>query len=193
MFNNINDVKKWLDNNGYFLNTENNMLMIKTGSKLSETKPISRKNISNYTLNQEISIDGFDLLIDRINSNIGNLNLIISKGNIPITKIDMGIVKKFNKRNAEIKQHQIHKENLKNVDYVFTNRYDTKKYYVIKDNKCIEINGELVDFNKNLLQVEFISNTQSALSDDGINDYALEYDKLIDDFNNLKVMSWVHF
>lgn len=189
MFNNINDVKKWLDNNGYFLNTENNMLMIKTGSKLSETKPISRKNISNYTLNQEISIDGFDLLIDRINSNIGNLNLIISKGNIPITKIDMGIVKKFNKRNAEIKQHQIHKENLKNVDYVFTNRYDTKKYYVIKDNKCIEINGELVDFNKNLLQVEFISNTQSALSDDGINDYALEYDKLIDDFNNLKVMS----
>lgn len=193
MFKNMNDIAKWLNDNGYFLNTENNMLMVKTGKTLTETKAIRNKTITNYTLNQEITIDGFDLLIDRINGHIGNLNLTVTKGNIPITKIDMGIIKSFNKRNAEIKQHQIHKETLKNIDYVFTERYGNKKYYVIKDNKCIELNRELVDYNKNILQVEFISNTENALSDDCINEYSLKYDKLIDDFNNLKVVEWNHF
>ena len=193
MFRTIEDIETWLNENGYFLNTETNILMVKTGKELSQAKSIRQKTIVNHYLNNKtINIDGFLLLLDRINSNIGNLNLFIDKNNLPIARLNMSIVKKYHQRNIQIKQHQEHLEQLKSIDYVFTvNNYtEHKKYYVIKGDKCIEINKDLVDFNKKLLQVNFIVDTEKALKDDLINHYALEYDKLVDRYNKIQAVNY---
>lgn len=189
MFNSMQEVKQWLNNQGYILNIDNNTLMVKTGEKLSNVRHLTtNKTIRNYTLNQDVNIGAFELLIDRINSNIGNMDLIISKGNIPITKIDMGNIREYRKRNLEIKQNQELKDRLKDVDYVFTERYGERNYYAIKGQKLIEINQELIDEDKTALQVEFITDIENALTDNLSNVYESQYNKALDDFNKLGVM-----
>lgn len=194
MFMTIEDIKKWLNNNGYFLGlsplSKEPILKVKTSNNIEQSKSLRNTIVHDYFNGKKLKIPTYNLLIDRINNNIGNLELEITKKNIPIIIIDFDLIRSYNLRNNEIKQNQALKEQLNKVEYIYTHskKFDSKKYYVIRNNKCIEIHSELVDHSKKMLEVDFISRVNNALRDDETNTFKAEYDLMMQNFNNLGIM-----
>lgn len=195
MFMSIEDIKKWLNDNGYYLGlsplSKEPIVRVKTSNNIEQSKILKRNTIvHDYFNGKKLQMPTYNLLIDRINNNIGNVELQITKKNIPITKIDFDVIRSYNLRNNEIKENQALKEQLDDVDYIFTHskKFDRKKYYVIRNNKCIEIHSELVDYSKKMLEVDFISRVNNALRDDETNTFKAEYDLMMRNFDNLGIM-----
>lgn len=194
MFMTIEDIKNWLNDNGYFVGlsplSKEPILRVKTSNNIEQSKTLRNTIVHDYFNGKKLKMPIYNLLIDRINNNIGNVELQITKQNIPITIIDFDVIRSYNLRNNEIKENQALKELLNEVEYIYTNskKYDSKKYYVIRNDKCIEIHSELVDHSKKMLEVDFISRVNNALRDDETNIFKPEYDLMIQNFNNLSIM-----
>lgn len=178
MFNNMDEIEEYLTKNGYIFDSDSNRLVMKKNERFAKIKPIGAIKIKDYVQEREFTVDAYGFLINKLNMCYLGVEPI-DKGNIPITTIDFSIIRKYNKRELEIKSHKALLKDIQDngSDLIVTfNRVGERTYYKIKDDEAIEIHPSLVDSNLNdALQVEFISDVRKSLKDDFKNKYESDY------------------
>ena len=183
-FQNLKEIKKYLDKSGFFY-TKNGAVLkptIKTGDNISDIKELLgveelrlKEIILNNIVNPLILIDDF------------NLRQIA-------TKIDYRTINNYEtkeKQNSNIKE--VNKQ-LKNCKYIYIK--DTGKYYKIQNSKVrksgiFSISKELIPEKENIKAFDNYNTVNKAFNfKKATNKYNEAYEQEVNKFNMLGVCEW---
>lgn len=180
-FNSINDIKKYLNNIGFFYSTNGASLtpQLKIGDEIRNIKKIQvyeEKRLNDILINNTVNP-----LINVDDINIRVLGL----------RINYDIVNKFKKEEAKLNKLKTLHDKLNKCEFIYIK--DRRQYYKIKDKKLGKsglfiIDKELIPSSKTINSFDNYSTVERAFNfKDTPNKYKEEYELELDKFNSLAI------
>ena len=184
----IEDIKHELK--GYFIYKNNNEYTL--GLKEDKDFKLITDEIEYRTLTDKYLITPIRYLIMQINNQLLDPLTYVNDLSEVLPVIDFSIFTAYDNRNKEIEKHKQLLNTIKESKSIFGRKKDFKLiyikkhnfldnnkeqigYYVIKDNKAVPIDAELLENKSDAVEVTNLSDLQNALTDDLENGYLEKY------------------